>query len=80
MADRPHDGESRTCWCEPELLQPCSECGGAPLPDDDARIGEVTAEPSDPDCWRCGGRGCVPMFDESEPVIIVHRYPDSNHG
>jgi hypothetical protein len=71
MADRSHSGvaehveDSRTCWCDPELLQPCPECGG---------------DPADANCWKCGGRGCVPMFDEDEPVIIVHRYSEDTNG
>lgn len=64
MADREHNIESRTCWCDPELLQPCPDCPDQPQPD----------------CWKCSGRGTVPVFDEEEPVIIVHRYPEAGNG
>jgi hypothetical protein len=61
-ATREHDAESRECWCGPELLRLCSQCGPEPAPE----------------CWLCGGRGVVPAgdIDDDEPRIIVHRHEE----
>ena len=32
-------------------------------------------ERDNPDCWRCSGRGCVAVYDEDEPVIVIHQTP-----
>lgn len=47
------------CWCEPEHMNVCSES--------DAQ-GECV-----PGCWRCGGRGLVPVYDPDLPILLVHR-------
>ncbi len=65
--DRPHDLDSPTCWCNPEILQICPECEEQPSEavDDDG---------DNSPCWRCGGRGLVEVYDEELSKIIIHRY------
>jgi len=47
------------CWCNPELLNACSELG------DQQDCYAL--------CWRCTGRGLVPIYDNSLLVFVVHR-------
>jgi hypothetical protein len=56
------DETGETCWCHPEVLQPCPEC---PVDPDNVK--------ANADCWRCGGRGLVPQYDETLVSLIVHR-------
>ena len=46
------------CWCPMEELNICSEA--------DARGECVTT------CWRCRGRGLVPIYDQELTVFLVH--------
>lgn len=55
------DETGESCWCCPEVLQPCPEC--------------LRTHP-DPDCWRCRGNGLVPEYDEAIPSVIVHNDAD----
>ena len=56
---REHDTDNETCWCGPDVLQRCPEC-------------EDHKDPP-PGCWRCGGKGLVPEYDEDRPSVIVHQ-------
>lgn len=56
-----HDTSGASCWCGPEVMQPCPEC---------------LDTHRDESCWRCGGRGLVPEFDPEAPAVIVHRSTD----
>lgn len=62
----------RNCWCHPEILQPCPECTSGPTKADEHYAEVYSAEPCDPNCWKCDGRGLVPEFDQDLPVVIVH--------
>lgn len=67
MTEREHT-DAASCWCRPEVTQVCPECE------------EHAKDPED--CWRCGGRGLVPKFDDDRPTITVHACPDCGrtHG
>ncbi len=54
-----HETDNEHCWCQPEVLQVCPECDEDHIPT--------------PGCWRCGGRGLVPEYDETQCSVIVHR-------
>jgi len=56
-----HRTNSETCWCNPELMQPCPE--------------ETCLDKNKfpENCWRCGGSGLVPEYDFKKPVLIIHR-------
>lgn len=58
MSFKNHE-DSVDCWCGTTLMQVCPACEH-----------EV-----DPPTWcrECGGTGTVPKYDDSLPVIIVHR-------
>lgn len=55
-----HDVNSDSCWCNPELKQVCPEL--------DEDVNKCKS-----DCYRCGGEGWVDVYDESLPIIILHR-------
>ena len=61
-----HNTESPQCWCGPEMLKLCPECA-----DEKRWLG------SPPDCWRCGGRGIVPVNAPGEVQIVSHRDVES---
>jgi hypothetical protein len=56
-----HD-ERRDCFCWPEVVAVCPECG----------------ERDDPTgCWRCDERGVLPREDAPEaPVMVIHNALD----
>jgi hypothetical protein len=72
MTWQPHNTHGRACWCEPDLLQPCPECGGEGLDLDQHYTVIVDVAPRDPQCWRCSGQGVVPAFEQEEPMLVVH--------
>lgn len=59
-------GSNDTCWCQPELKQGCLAC----LAKWEA---DKSVEVDSSDCEACGGQGVVGAFDETKPVIVVHR-------
>lgn len=54
-----HVEDDDRCWCNPDLYNICSEAND---------VGECHD-----DCWRCHGEGLVELYDEDEPIIIIHR-------
>lgn len=48
-----------SCWCVPELMNVCSES------DQDGNHSAI--------CWRCQGRGLVPIYDASLTVLLIHK-------
>ena len=57
VSGRQHDVDSEHCWCGPEVMQLCLQCGG------EERVG----------CWKCDGRGLEPEYDDTFPAVIIHR-------
>ena len=76
---RTHNSDSNECWCHPDLWQPCPECTSGPTTETEHFLRVDTVEPSDPNCWRCGGNphpGLVPEYDVELPLIVVHHKED----
>lgn len=61
--DRLHNTDSQDCWCEPDLLIPCSEGEGGLSKD--AHRG----------CWKCAGLGLVLAPASEDNLVIVHHDP-----
>ena len=49
------------CWCKPEEMQTCPE-----QPDHQAYCPE--------DCWKCGGTGIIPVYDDHMAILIIHKH------
>lgn len=58
-----HDENNDKCWCDPEVLQICSELGDQ--------------ENCLKDCWKCKGRSLIDAYDETLDSVIVHREEES---
>lgn len=55
-----------SCWCAVEEVQICPESEGP--------IVQLDGDGNCPaTCWRCAGRGLVPVYDEQLDVIFLHQ-------
>lgn len=54
---RAHVVDDTPCWCQPEFVRVCPECEG-----------NETDEP----CWRCEGRGALPVPTIEEADVVIH--------
>jgi len=51
-----------SCWCNPEILQVCSES------DESSKCRDG--------CWRCGGRSLAEPYSHDLNILVIHT--DSN--